>query len=94
LIPIRDEQVSFAKEVKEILQRKGFRVIMDARNETLDKRIREGSLKKIPYIVIIGEKETTQRTVAVRQRGAGNVGVLPLEEFINKLSQEQQQKSL
>jgi threonyl-tRNA synthetase len=93
LIPIRDEQVTFAKELKENLQAQGFRVIMDSRNETLDKRIREGSLKKIPYIAIIGEKETKQGTVSLRQRGAGDVGVLSVEEFVKKLIQEQQKKS-
>jgi threonyl-tRNA synthetase len=94
LIPIRDEQFSYAKELKENLQTQGFRVIMDARNETLDKRIREGSLKKIPYIVIIGDKEVTQNTVSVRQRGAGSVGVFSRADFMARLLQEQQKKAV
>ncbi len=93
LIPIREEQVHFTKEVKDILQNQGFRVIMDARNETLDKRIREGSLKKIPYLVIIGEKEMTQRTVALRKRGVGDGGVLSIDDFVKQLQQEQHDKT-
>jgi len=92
LIPIREQQIPYAQQIKEDLQAKGFRVIMNSRNETLDKRIREGSLKKIPYIVILGEKEMTQHTVAVRKRGAGDVGVLSVEDFVKKLTEEQQQK--
>ena len=94
LIPIREEQAAYAKQAKERLQQKGFRVIMDPRNETLNKRIREGSLKKIPYIAIIGEKEEAQKTVSVRPRGAGHVGTLSLEAFEEKLIQEQQNKTL
>jgi threonyl-tRNA synthetase len=65
---------------------------MDARNETLNKRIREGSLKKIPYIVIIGEKEAEQKTVSVRKHGTGDAGVLPEIEFLAKLTDEREKK--
>jgi len=92
LVPIRDEQISYTKQLKEDLQANGFRVIMDARNETLNKRIREGSLKKIPYIVVIGEKETQQNTVAVRKRGTDQGSTLSVEKFIEQLKIEQQQK--
>jgi threonyl-tRNA synthetase len=65
---------------------------MDARNETLNKRIREGSLKKIPYIVIIGDKEVEQHTVSVRKRGTGDGGVLSQDAFLKKLQDETAQK--
>lgn len=93
LVPIRDEQVDYAKQLKDNLQQKGFRVIMDARNETLNKRIREGSLKKIPYIVILGEKEAEQKTVSVRKHGTGDTGVLSSEDFIAKLNDEREKKA-
>jgi len=92
LIPITTEHEGFAKQIKEDLQSQGFRVIIDTRNETLSKRIREGSLKKIPYIAIIGDKELNAKTVAVRKRGGGDTGSLPVEQFIAQLKQEVAQK--
>ncbi|MCB9758101.1 MAG: threonine--tRNA ligase [Candidatus Omnitrophica bacterium] len=69
LIPIATEHQAFAKEVKEELQKNGIRVIIDERNESLGKRIREATLKKIPYMLVLGEKEIASKEVAVRKRG-------------------------
>ncbi len=92
LIPIREAHIDYAKGVKEDLQAQGFRVIMDARNETLDKRIREASLKKIPYIAIIGDKEAGAKTVSMRKRGSGESGVVPVADLVEKLKVEISQK--
>lgn len=69
LIPIAPEHQAFAKEVKEELQKNGIRVIIDQRNESLGKRIREATVKKIPYMLVLGEKEIASKEVAVRKRG-------------------------
>lgn len=81
IIPIKVEQNDFALKVKEGLQTEGLRVIMDSTNETLGKRIREATLKKIPYILVIGQKELDTNQVAVRKRGNEDLGVMSLESF-------------
>lgn len=81
IIPIKVEQNEFALKVKEGLQTEGLRVIMDSTNETLGKRIREATLKKIPYILVIGQKELDTNQVAVRKRGNEDLGVMSLESF-------------
>src|SRR3989338_5157404 len=74
LIPIQESHVSYGQKVKEDLQSQGLRVIIDTRNESLNKRIREGTLKKIPYILIVGDKEIADHKVAVRRFGVGEIG--------------------
>lgn len=91
-VPIREEQTAYAKELQKIFQEKGFRVSIDERNETLNKRIREGALKKTPYIVVLGEKEAAQKTVSVRKHGTGDAGVLTVDEFIAQLTEEREKK--
>ncbi|MDP8266902.1 MAG: threonine--tRNA ligase [Candidatus Aceula meridiana] len=92
IVPITTEHEAFAKQIKEDLQSQGFRVIIDTRNETLNKRIREGSLKKIPYLAILGDKEVASKSVAVRKRGEGDLGSLSVEQFIMQLKKEVAQK--
>ncbi len=70
VIPINDDQVAFAQSIKENLQNKKFRVIIDQRNESLGKKIREGTIKKIPYLIIIGDKEVQEQKVSVRTYAA------------------------
>lgn len=88
IIPIKQEHQDFAVTIKEDLQKQNLRVMMDARNETLSKRIRELTLQKIPYLLIIGEKEVASRKVAVRKRGAGDEGSIPFAEFVKKVKEE------
>ncbi|VAX37487.1 Threonyl-tRNA synthetase [hydrothermal vent metagenome] len=92
IIPIRPEHQDYAKKIKEDLQNAGFRVIIDDRNESLNKRIREGSIKKIPYVLILGDKEVENNQVALRQYGQGDQGVAGSKEFIEKLKKEVEQK--
>ena len=88
IIPIREEHAVFAGTVKEDLQNAGVRVIMDASHETLNKRIRGGTVKKIPYILVIGDKEVESKKVAVRKRTAGDQGVVALPEFVKTIQEE------
>ena len=88
IIPIKDTCKEYAKAVSEKLLAAGFRPHVDERNETLQKRIREAEMQKVPYILVIGEREISQGAVAVRKRGEGDQGAVKLEEFINRLGEE------
>lgn len=110
LIPIAIEHQAFAKEVKEELQKNGIRVIIDERNESLGKRIREATLKKIPYMLVLGEKEIASREVAVRKRGrprpdaldscsdkeaaVAEQSVMPIAQFVDFILNEVQEKKI
>ena len=88
IIPIRDTHEKYAAELKGILQKRGFRVIIDQRNEGLGKRIREGTVKKTPYLLIVGDKEIEEQKVAIRKYGEGDIGSFALDTFIERLEQE------
>lgn len=92
MIPIKTEHTAFAEQVKSDLQNKGIRVIIDYRNESLNKRIREGTLTKVPYILIIGDKEIKTSRVAVRRRAVGDQGSMTIEDFVKQIKQEIKEK--
>ena len=74
------------------LNKAGFRVHLDDRNEKVGYKIREAQVKKIPYMLIVGEKEVADGTVAVRSRNGGDMGAMKLADFIAKLSKEVAEK--
>ena len=92
IIPIKAEQGAFAQEVKDNLQQKGLRVIIDQRNESLGKRIREGTLKKIPYLIVLGDKEVQSGKIAVRHRTDGDQGAFAVEDFIRLVEKQLENK--
>jgi len=83
--PITDQQREYAREVAKTLQKQGVRVSVDARNEKINYKIREHSLQKVPFILVVGDKEKASGAVAVRARGSVDLGVMPLEDFSSKL---------
>ena len=85
IIPIKDVQQNYALGLKKTLEDNQIRVEIDTHNETLDKRIRNAELNKIPYVLVVGAKEEAAGTVSVRKKGEGNKGVLPLEKFVAEL---------
>lgn len=85
VLTVTDVVKNYAHEVVRALEERDMRVSMDDRNETIGKKIREHEMQKIPYLLIIGGRETESRTVAVRERGKGNQGVMLLEEFFQRL---------
>jgi threonyl-tRNA synthetase len=93
LIPITNQHAAFANKIKEDLQKEGLRVIIDERNESLNKRIREATLKKIPYLLIIGDREINNHQVAVRKYSIGDQGSIPIEQFVQQIQQEIKNKS-
>lgn len=86
---ITDNQASYTMEVVNLLKSKGFRVDEDLRNEKIGFKIREHTLQKVPYLVVVGEREVAERGVSVRSREGVDLGSMSLDEFINKLTHEQ-----
>ena len=93
ILPVKDTFSAYAKEIKATLEKNNFRIAADLRNETLDRRIREAELQKIPYIVVIGEREFKANTVSVRKRSLGDQGQLELFNFVQRLKEENQLKT-
>ena len=82
ILPFGPEQMDYAKSVKAKLDNVGMRVEIDGRNETIGYKIRSAQLEKIPYMLIIGDKEMQDGTVAVRSRKAGDLGAMPVDQFV------------
>lgn len=88
VIPITDRHADYARKIEKSLDEKGIRVEVDARNEKINYKIREAQALKIPYMLVVGDKEADQGTVAVRHRSEGDLGAMPLEAFESKLLEE------
>jgi threonyl-tRNA synthetase len=82
LVPISERHLGYAKKVQQRLQNAGLRVEIDGRNEKMNAKIREFTLQKIPYVLVMGDKEESSEAVSVRTRGKGDQGSMPLEEFV------------
>ncbi|HRI06129.1 MAG TPA: threonine--tRNA ligase [Candidatus Dojkabacteria bacterium] len=93
VLPISDAQADYARQVTERLQSEDIRVILDDRNETLQYRIRDGEVNKIPYMVIVGNKEIETNTVSVRSHGSKEIGLMKIDEFVQALNKEIESKS-
>jgi threonyl-tRNA synthetase len=88
ILNISDAQADYAQKVAQNLKKQGFRVHLDLRNEKITYKIREHSVQKLPYIAVIGDKERDAGTVAVRARGNVDLGVMPVEQLVERLKNE------
>ena len=88
VLTITDRQAGYAREVVEALRGAGYRALADLRNEKITYKIREHSLQKLPYQLILGDKELQARQVAVRTRAGEDLGAMPLEAFVTRLRME------
>lgn len=88
VIPVGSRHKKYAREIGKILEGKGLRVEVRDEAETVSKKIREGEIQKIPYMLVVGDKEIKTKSVRVRQRGKGDIGVLKLEKFIKKVEKQ------
>jgi len=88
ILPISEKFALYGVEIMDALRDIGIRAELTAENESLGRRIRGGELQKIPYLLIVGQKEQEEKTVSVRSRDKGQVGTKPLEDFIDDLLQE------
>ena len=86
IMNITDNQGEYVKKIEETLQNKGFRVISDLRNEKIGFKIREHTIQKIPYLLVVGDKEVENGTVAVRTRKGDDLGTMSLEAFADHMA--------
>ena len=92
IVPISDKFNDYAENVVEKMKEAGIRVEFDARSESVGKKIREAEIQKVPYILVIGEKEEKSKTVAVRQRSKGDLGSQKIDKFLEKILEEIEKK--
>jgi threonyl-tRNA synthetase len=93
VVTITDKQLDYAKGVRDKLLAAGIRAELDARSEKMGFKIREATLEKVPYILVVGDKEVLQNAVAVRERGGKDLGVMPVEEFVSSIQKTIQGKN-
>lgn len=93
VVPVSEKSADWAQSVIKALKESNIRVETNDSNETLGKRIRESEQQKVPYILVVGEKESASKSVAVRKRSQGDMGTMQIEEFIEKIKKETDEKS-
>ena len=94
VLNITDAQAEYCREIAKTLQNQGLRVNLDLRNEKITYKIREHSMQKLPYILVVGDKEKEAGAVAVRARGNKDLGVMSLEAFVQTIASDITQKAL
>jgi threonyl-tRNA synthetase len=92
ILPISEKYHDYAQKVSEFLKNYDIRTLIDERSEKIGKKIRDNELKRIPYLLIVGEKEQEEGSVSVRRQGEGDKGVMSLEEFAHFLQSEVQKQ--
>lgn len=94
LLPIADRHIPYLEEVKEKLEAQGFRCEIDARSEKIGYKIREAQMQKTPYMLVVGDRDVENRTVAVRQYKGGDLGAMTVEAFLEKAVPERDNKEI
>lgn len=90
ILPISEKFNDYAEKVKQLLATYDLRAIIDDRNEKIGRKIRDNEMKRIPYMLIVGEKEAENNEVSIRKQGEGDQGVMKIEDFAKKLDEEVQ----
>ena len=85
---ITDRQAEYAEQVRLSLEKQGVRVKIDLRNEKIGFKIREHSMQRVPYLLVIGDKELENQTIAVRTQQGEDLGSLPISEFVERLKRQ------
>ena len=88
ILPISEKYNDYAKQVSKYFDSVGVRAVIDDRNEKIGRKIRDNELKRIPYMVIVGEKEAAERLVSMRKQGGGEQATMKMEEFANRINAE------
>jgi len=88
IIPVSEKALGYAREVESTLREKGIRTTLDASNERLQKKIRTAEVEKIPYMIVIGEKEASERSLSVRSKAEGDLGKMSQDDFIKRITKE------
>lgn len=85
LVPIADRHIEYAKQIQQSLQARGVRADLDGRAETMQSKVRDAETQKVPYVLVVGDKEVESASVSVRKRGQGNLGVWEFHKFMDSL---------
>jgi threonyl-tRNA synthetase len=88
LLPVSEKQAEYAAHILSSLKAAGIRAEADYANESLGKKIREAKLEKVPYLLVVGDKEVAARTVSVESRDKGKLDAMPLDAFMEKVTEE------
>ena len=88
ILPIADRHIDYANEIKDRLKKLKLRVEVDTRAEKIGYKIREAQLQKVPYMLVVGDKEIESNSVGVRSRTEGDIGSMTINEFENKIKAE------
>jgi threonyl-tRNA synthetase len=88
ILNITDRQADFALSVQEVLKNQGVRAAVDLRNEKIGFKIREHTLQRVPYLIVVGDREAQTNEVAVRTRSGKDLGSMPLEQLVQRLAAE------
>ncbi len=88
ILPISDKFIEYAETVRKQLRKAGVRVEVDERQEKIGKKIREAELSRVPYMLVVGEKEMNENKLSIRRQGKGDAGTQTVEEFIKNISEE------
>jgi threonyl-tRNA synthetase len=88
VLPLADRHVDYAREVHDALTAAGMRADVDERTESVGRKIREAELRKVPYMLVVGDREADQRAVALRRHRTGDLGTVPLDEAVQRLVSE------
>ena len=94
ILPITDRAADYAKAISAQLDAQGFRPEVDARNEKIGKKIREATLEKVPYMLVVGDRDMENQTVSVRTRAGEDLGAMSLEAFSAKLREVVDSKAI
>jgi threonyl-tRNA synthetase len=94
LLPIADRNLEYANDLASRMREKGFRVKVDGRNEKVGLKIRQAQLEKIPFMLILGDREERDGTVSLRVRNQGETGTRSVSDFLEELSQLAEEKAL
>jgi threonyl-tRNA synthetase len=88
ILPISDKFLDYAKDVLQKLKKADIRAGIDDRNEKIGKKIRDTELMRVPYMLVIGEKEVNEKKVSIRRQGKGDLGAKDVDEFLNEIVEE------
>lgn len=88
VLPVSEKFNDYGQKLSDLLNNSDIRTVLDDRNEKIGRKIRDNELKKIPYLLIVGENEMNGNTVSVRRQGQGDMGIMTVGEFVKKISEE------
>jgi threonyl-tRNA synthetase len=94
VIPIADRHIEYAEEVAKQLKAAKLRVEVDARGERMNAKIRDAQMKKVPYMLVVGDREAETKSASLRVRGGGDLGAVPVTEIVARLTNERDEKTL